>query len=75
MKIEPGYYAFRATATDKNGEMSVRMSGLYWCPDYEVLKESKQDYIKLLVEYGCKDVKITHTERKEPEGYIGNYFY
>lgn len=75
MSIEPGYYAFRATATDKQGEMSVRHSGLLWCPDADVLKEHKQDFIKLLVECGCKGIKITHTEKKEPEGYVGNYFY
>ena len=66
MHIEPGYYAFRVTGTNPEGELQIFTSWSKEAADYSQLRENQASYLQYLTERGNTNLKITHTVSCEP---------
>lgn len=74
MQLEEGYYSFRATAINPKGEMQSFYSRSYFISDPSSERIARQDYTKVLQDYGWSNIKITHT-RKDIEANNYNYMF
>lgn len=67
-EIEPGYYEFRATGIDKQGEMQVINSYPKKANSRQELKEQQAEFITECKEgRGVDSPKVTHTIMKDKD--------
>lgn len=74
MQLEEGYYSFRATALNPQGEMQSLYSKSYFIYDNDSERAARADYLQVLQDWGCKEIKITHTRRDKEDNSI-NYIF
>jgi hypothetical protein len=59
--LEEGYYMFRATALNPQGDVQSLYSSNYFIWDAASHKAARQNYIQVLADNGFSNIKITHT--------------
>lgn len=60
MKLEPGWYRFRATVVTKDGSLQAVYSRGYYIARDEDVKIVRNAFIGILTEAGYSDIKISH---------------